>query len=199
MRFVTKMLIVAGCTSFLAGGLAPPAAAKNFGSCDAGTAYNACMVPSRNVGVSMNLGPRLMTATRRTLIDSYNTTNLSVTISSGTADEGAEIHYAVTTGLFPGVAGRYDCINFSSTAGRCSHGHVSFSSDLGFYEDEQLQKLACHETGHAVGLWHPADRGYSNDDVATFRCMVEGRRAVSEQAQLLGSHNVGHINYPGRY
>jgi hypothetical protein len=52
--------------------------------------------------------------------------------------------------------------------------------------------LACHESGHTVGLLHGRDsRPHIPDDAEILRCM---RDPLVETDTGVGAHNAGHLN-----
>jgi hypothetical protein len=68
---------------------------------------------------------------------------------------------------------------------RCRHGHVRYkNSSLSTNTYEKA--LACHETGHSVGLRHQGSLSQS-----TVRCMYN---PVPSTDPYVGTHNVNHIN-----
>ena len=53
------------------------------------------------------------------------------------------------------------------------------------------EAIACHETGHAVGLTHPTEASPASGAAdAAFRCM----RNFQPSGSILGPHNVEQIN-----
>lgn len=104
-----------------------------------------------------------------------------------TSHSSSDVHYIYTTQLPWGIYGLYSCSELYSN-GTCDHGHVRYSANRwSGLSGSQRQSLACHETGHSVGLLHPFDDGQA-DDPDIFQCMVP-----STWPAYLGSHNVWHL------
>lgn len=167
---------------------ASAASGTNFAGCDAGEP-EPCFANNSYHTATYNLGPRLYTATERTRIQSYETTDLTTAVDTGsTHDVNEDLHYGVDDNLPDGILGRYDC-HYYLNGQRCTHAHIRYHGELltGFSDDE-LQSLACHETGHSVGLRHPPV-----DDATLYGCMVNG----AQLPRHLNPHNVSHID--GRY
>lgn len=120
---------------------------------------------------------------RSTLVNSYNTTDLAVrfTRPSYEGDSETDIIYRVRN--VPGEAiGATHC-NDAVSDTRCDQHYVTF-------DDQPGRALACHETGHAVGLLHPTEadppRGRRS---SRFRCMTN-----SPGSTALGPHNASEID-----
>jgi hypothetical protein len=74
---------------------------------------------------------------------------------------------------------------------RCDQAYINFL--YANPSQNYARALACHETGHAVGLLHGEDAytsGIRNDD-SRLGCMVT---PVNGDLRLLGSNNVANIN-----
>lgn len=161
------------------------------GPCDH-TLDRDCRMNDRFLYWDADLGPLMTTAIIDTLYNSYHTTNIDVSIS-GTVNDGyhdaqaSDVYYHNAAGLDPGVYGVASCEVGNGTH-VCQHTHVHFragmSGDASF-----LKSIACHETGHAVGLTHPGSVG-APDIPDIYRCMTNG----STFPPSLGPHNVGHID-----
>jgi hypothetical protein len=160
------------------------AMASNFGGCNAGARNTPCFAEDRQHLYSMSLGPRLGAATVATYTQSYETTDL-VTGRESPGSVNADVHYFVDDSLPANVLGRYDCTRWLS-GGRCEHALIRYhGEEVAGFSDARLQALACHETGHSVGLRHPP-----NTDTATYGCMVNPVPNVRH----MGAHNANHIN-----
>lgn len=145
-----------------------------------------CLADNSFHEVFFYLGPRLAAATQRTLTQSYDTTDL--TISRTTDHAQADVAYGVQD--LPGSIGLYECVAWVA-GNRCDHAHVYYDGpEVANYSDSDLQALACHETGHSVGLLHPADEGQPNNP-RDFFCMIQG--GYPGKPRFLGPHNTGHI------
>ncbi len=94
--------------------------------------------------------------------------------------------YAIGAMPDPGYIGYHDCVYWVSLSRtRCDHGHIRYkNNDLANTTYEWA--LACHETGHSVGLRHQGTLSQS-----TVRCMYN---PVPSTDPYVGTHNVAHIN-----
>jgi hypothetical protein len=150
----------------------------------------------------MSLGPLMTTATNATLFQSYDTTDL--TIVDGSAHTGSvDVWYYVNDNLPDGVVGANRC-NVAASDSTCNHSHAAYHGDYleelgwngpGTLNADRRRKLACHETGHTVGLTHGINaypNAISNSNVSTLQCMVQG--TYDNPPIGMGSHNVAHVN-----
>jgi hypothetical protein len=133
-----------------------------------------------------NLSSRMRTASSRTLVNSYATTPLDILHFSDGHSTDVNNHYAIGPMPSPGLIGYHDCIYLvANSAVRCWHGHIRYAnSDLANTTWEWA--LACHETGHSVGLRHQGTLSQS-----TVRCMYN---PVPKNDPYVGTHNTAHIN-----
>jgi hypothetical protein len=122
------------------------------------------------------------------LLGSYDTTALNATFLLSPQYSGGsetDIIYQQNLNAVPsGYAGITWC-NDAVTKHRCDQQYIAFLS-TGPDRD-----IACHETGHAVGLTHGNDaypRVYAHDEVL-LGCMTNPAKS-----QYLGSYNTKHIN-----
>ncbi|HZD01107.1 MAG TPA: hypothetical protein VFA46_13225 [Actinomycetes bacterium] len=133
-----------------------------------------------------NLSSRMRTASDRTLTGSYATTDLNILKFADGHRTDLNNQYALGSMPDPSYIGYHDCVywvSFSKT--RCRHGHIRYkNSNLGNTTYEWA--LACHETGHSVGLRHQGSLSQS-----TVRCMYN---PVPSGDPYVGTHNVNHIN-----
>jgi hypothetical protein len=136
------------------------------------------------------IGPRMQAATWSTL-GQYSSTDIDAYSQPNAHGTGTDIYYHWSP-LPAGTIGRYECVLYGSGF-RCTHAHAQFDDNqIGGYTDDQLKRLACHETGHATGLLH----GQDGDPVipnnnAALACMCTPLIGGSH----LDGHNVAHLNY----
>ena len=198
VRRRTRRVAVFAVTSALVTLFADVSFATNFITngdlvCTAGpTANTPCMTDTLELSWNSNLGPRYSTAVLDSLYNSYDTTDLTVS-PYGVHDNSVDVFYA--TADLPGDAvGRYQCVYpVPNNTYRCNHGHVTFDGAMGeTLSDYQLKSVACHETGHSVGLTHGQDAypvmANSNDVLA---CL---QTPLAQVVPTLGTHNTQHIN-----
>lgn len=134
-------------------------------------------------------------ATTWSLNNSYNATDLNVSYPgtpSYTGDAETDIVYQGLTNLPTGLWGQAWC-NDAVSSTRCDQHYVAFNNTMlarSSTTATMRRSLACHETGHAVGLTHGnnAYPAVSVDDPA-LACMI-----INGWPTNLGSHNVGQIN-----
>lgn len=84
----------------------------------------------------------------------------------------SNLHMLYANTLDSDTYGIYSC-STNGSGGVCDHGHVEYNAQL--WPDlsgTQRQSLACHETGHSVGLAHPLGSG-QQDDPNILQCMVQ--------------------------
>jgi hypothetical protein len=198
MRKLSRILLVATMGALSIPTTGQVASANNFITCPAGVDAP-CFANNSTHTVTIDLGTStLNTATRNTLTQSYDTTDLTVVIASSPSHDPAEdLYYGFAT-LATGILGRYACAErVPGDSTRCNHAHIAYSNDPNIFDGygaNDMQSLACHETGHSLALRHPADAGYT-DDESVFHCMIQDW--YPGISKLVGSHNVAHIN--GKY
>ncbi|MFN2624747.1 MAG: hypothetical protein ABR520_01510 [Mycobacteriales bacterium] len=185
-----RTLFVAAIVAGGSVGAISAAHASNFGGCAANTTQ-ACFANNSTHYMYYDLTSGWRAATEATRTQSYETTNLTTILSES---QYADVLYGIDT-VFTAGFGYYRCLSWVNDGqGKCAKAEVNYSGPRGpELTSSQLQSVACHETGHSVGLWHPADKGLT-DDPNIYQCATN--RAGSFPP-LLGSHNVGHIN--GKY
>lgn len=186
-----RVLTVSALTILLGIAHISTSSAGNLDGCDAGEQVP-CFANNSYHTATYNLGPRLYAATERTRTQTYETTDLTTDVdTTNTHDDNEDLYYGVDDSLPPNVYGIYTC-HFYLSGQRCTHAHIRYhGAEIAGLSDDDLQALACHETGHSLGLWHPADRGYTNDP-NTFGCMVQG--FYPGKPKYLQTHNTIHIN-----
>ena len=172
--------------------------------CDEGVFI--CQADSSVHTVYINaLGPKMQAATVFTLGLSYDTTDLSVIYHgnsavtySGTLE--TDVIYENNNSLPSNVWGRTRCDDNSPGGGKCDQFYVSYHADKIDAEiptNTTLQRaIACHETGHTVGLLHGANSSPAQAQTAVeFRCM---RTSPLPAVESMGPHNIHQVNliYP---
>lgn len=129
------------------------------------------------------------TSVRDTQMKSYNGTNLNTTNVTGAVYSGTSetdiIYQQGSSGFASGIIGINWCNNAAGGTWQCDQQYVKFRSAAG-------RALACHESGHAVGLLHGYDSGprVSSRD-SNLGCMVT---PINNSLPLLGANNVRSIN-----
>lgn len=183
MRTPRAAAALLAAAAALAGAGAMPAAASNFIGC-AGTA-DPCFANNSTHYMSYNLTTGWRTATEATRTGSYETTDLTTVLS---VHDSSDVYYEVET-QSTSYYGIYFCVTFGSS-GTCNHAHVTYNGPNGAgLTATELKSVACHETGHTLGLRHPGDVGAPDSDQTTYRCMV-----VNGFPDTLGPHNAGHLD-----
>lgn len=177
----------------------------NVGDCDnQNLTSHVCVADSTVHTVGMDLGPLMTEATNATLFESYDTTNLTI-VDGFSHTETVDVWYYVNDALPEGVVGANRCnvANTSLSDSSCNHSHVAYHGDYlqalgwngsGTLNENRRRKLACHETGHTVGLTHGVDAhptAIPNTNVNTLQCMVQG--TYDSPPIGVGGHNVAHI------
>jgi hypothetical protein len=147
------------------------------------------------------LGPALRQATSNTLYNSYDTTDLTIRQQRPAVTDGpdeTDVIYRLNDGLGMNTWGRAFCDDDSpSDPVVCDQFYVEYHGDKicpgnECYDASFHETLACHETGHTVGLLHGenATPRQDNED-ADFRCM---RTDVLPDDPRMGTHNVQQVN-----
>lgn len=135
-----------------------------------------------------NLSAQMRAASQWTLVNSYATTDLNVLHVGDGHDSDWNNHYAIGAMPQPDLIGYHQCIYlFSSRPERCWHAHVRYRN-ASLYTTNYERALACHETGHSVGLRH---HGTTANSPSVVRCMWN---PVPSTDPFVGPHNVAHIN-----
>lgn len=143
-----------------------------------------------------DLGPNMLTAVVDTLYGSWDTTDLEITLNSdcgnGSHNTYVDVYY-YHLNVPNGDYALTDCKD--TVAGqptKCDHWHVTFDPDeLVLHSAAFLKSVACHETGHTVGLWHQPYTGGSGMVDSDWQCM----RSDLNFPTNVGAHNVGHVNW----
>jgi hypothetical protein len=164
---------------------APSASAGNFGGCNNGVSFPSCLANNSTHYMSYDLTSGWRTATESTRTQSFETTDLTTIL---TVHDSSDVHYYVETTAGASYIGKYFCATWGPS-GICNHAHVAYNGPNGSgLSTSDLQSVACHETGHSVGLRHPEDSNLP-DDPSVYQCMV-----VNGFPRFLGGHNADHIN-----
>lgn len=123
------------------------------------------------------------------LLYSFHTTDLNVTRRDVPVTEGSsetDVIYQKEAFMPSGADGVTWC-NDAVGGHRCDQHYVRFRAGIAV-----SRGLACHETGHAVGLLHGSNGSPSLNDLASvLKCM--GTPVLSTRYGL-GSHNASQIN-----
>jgi hypothetical protein len=167
---------------------ASPASSHNFRGC-ADPATEPCFANNSTHYFSYNLnasGGRWRAAVEFTRVNSYETTDLTTALAP---HEASDVYYYIDN-TDRGAYGHYYCLY--PEAGRprvCHHAHIWFNDSYSMTQDQRIS-VACHETGHSLGLRHPNDASPpAPDDPSVYQCMV-----VAGFPIFLGPHNTAHIN-----
>lgn len=131
------------------------------------------------------------TSINATLSGSYNGTHLNVSHASSPVYSGSAetdiIYISSPGGFVTGDDGYTWCDNVAAANSfKCDQQYVNFRYT------STTRPLACHETGHAVGLLHGANSNpTSNNQASALQCM---KKTVSSADWHLGSNNTTSIN-----
>lgn len=155
------------------------------------------------------LGPQFTGAVEYTLDHSYETTDLTIEYeATPDLDGGSETDtvYVTCETCFsdPDALGRAWCDDDVNGTVRCDQHYVRFHSDYtveiyGNYltgtEQGGWRQLACHETGHSIGLTHGAEAypAMSNQSTA-LQCMRTPQTLDGPWYPIIGAHNISLIN-----
>ena len=149
-----------------------------------------------------------VTVYRQSSLSSTGKANIGLTLDNSYAGTDLSVHYAGTAGVEYSGSAETDIIYQQSTTGLSSTtigitwcndavaGFPSITCDqhyVRFRGSSPTRELACHETGHAVGLTHGEDAAqpvYSDDP--RLGCMVT---PYSGTEPYLESNNVENINF----
>lgn len=127
---------------------------------------------------------------RATLDNSYNTTELNVQyvstpVTSGSAETDI-IYRKNSTGLGPQTLAKTFCEDKADDL-RCDQHYINAKTSTTLD-----RKLACHETGHAVGLTHGGEAEPNvPENEPSLSCMIQ---PDEEGSDFLGDQNVAMIN-----
>lgn len=160
-----------------------------------------CQADSRTHTVyAVALGPKMQAATVFTLDLSYHTTDLNIIYhnDSNVKYSGSwetDVIYQNQNSLPANVWGRARCDD-DVDGSECDQFYVSYHADKIDAEipnNTDLQRaIACHETGHTVGLLHGNNADPVQDSTAVeFRCM---RTKPVPAVPSMGPHNIQQVN-----
>jgi hypothetical protein len=137
-----------------------------------------------------------------TMSRSYNGTDLntaydSTPVFSGTGETDIVFRNKPSDFRDSGTVGYYWCDDVAglSSSNKCDQGYINLRYITN--TAAQMRALACHETGHAVGLLHPNDSSPAKSTTDTkFECMMNA--PVAAHYGLGPDPNVTNINsvYP---
>lgn len=150
-----------------------------------------------------NLGPHMHDATTQALNDSYDATDLDVTYLAQpnyTGSSQTDIVYRYDNSISLNSAGVTWC-NTKLSGLNCDQFYVNYSTQLTswlFYINSWtwFRQLACHETGHAVGLTHGVDSDWvdpgehANEPIFNDNGLLECMKTPADGTYVLGDENV---------
>lgn len=160
---------------------------RTAGSCYDGTHNNGTFCQTDNAALSWYAQASITSTAgiQSSLYNSFDTTDVNVRYEDPPVySGGAETDVIYQQGaLDPFVAGMAWC-NDAVDSRKCDQHYVRF------VDSSPSRQLACHETGHAVGLTHPteADPASTASD-SRYYCMMN-----DASNSYLGDHNVYEIN-----
>lgn len=163
--------------------------------CDSSLASQPCLANGTYHTYAMDVGGNFASAVNGTLYDSYDTTDLYIAPAQYDHSSDTDVYYYYDNALPATVLGRTSCLMEGTHAAKCDHFHVRFNQqlaiDLGWgdgtaADQSRLQAIACHETGHTVGLTHV------EGNESLYQCMSTPIDA--DTPHTMGTHNVGHVN-----
>lgn len=163
-------------------------------ACDRSQETEPCLADNSVHRVFMDVGPNYRAAINATLYQSWDTTDVDVVDAHG-AHGSTDVYYSYRD--LPGARlGQTNCITLSADQRFCDHFHVTLDRAAaiewgwgdGTRGDQQVLKtIACHETGHTLGLYHVVD------EPSVYRCMTT---PISEMTpSTVGPHNANHMRY----
>lgn len=142
---------------------------------------------SLSVWFQASIGTSTETITRNSLNGSFNPTSLNVSYPSSPNYSGSsetDIIYQQSSDGFSGTSGGFTWCNDAVNAEQCDQHYVRYH-----YTSIDRQ-LACHETGHAVGLVHGT---YSNPIVGRDDPIL-GCMTYLPNEDFLKDNNIDNIN-----
>jgi hypothetical protein len=166
--------------------------------CYSGNSYDRISCQTDNADFTVWIhSPTLSQADKDNIIAfldlSLTTTNINVQYHANPVTSGAAetdlIYRQISTGIPSGSLGVTFCDDAISNT-KCDQHYINFTEDI----TTVPRSLACHESGHAVGLLHGfnAEPQVPNDD-PTLGCMGSGM-PIGSLSQYLGTQNINMIN-----
>lgn len=173
---------------------AAPVSADNFEYGGCSDHLRPCWQTNKNIYVfyDANLPEVWRDAVRAVRRDELNPLPGWQTYYGSHAD--ADVHYLRDDAIGTNVMGEYFCSELGST-GYCDHAHVRFNHGFTTMWETLRKKVACHETGHSVGLHH---RDPAVATIATYGCMISGKQMGNYTGDL-ANHNRWHMQNSAPY
>ncbi len=192
-------MVVVTCAILLALG-AVSASAENFNYANDSTTCNARPCPQTNKSFyryyDANLPSSYESATTATHTDSFSNVPGWNSYLTSSHDE-SDVHYLRDDSISANVAGVYSCSTQVNNNQQCSHGHVRYNTRYSSWGSTRKKALACHETAHSVGLFHPEDDSLGAED--TRGCVATVHLFEGTPYPYLGDHNIYHLRYSNPY
>ncbi|KAA1373048.1 zinc metalloprotease [Aeromicrobium fastidiosum] len=175
-------------------GAPTPAQADNFDYDGCASNQEVCWQTNKNIYTyyDANLPEVWKDGVRAARTEEYDPLSEWQTYYGSHAD--ADVHYLRDDGIGADVMGSYFCSTLAG-GGYCSHAHVRFNHAFPSMWQSLRKKVACHETGHSVGLHHRDPYNYS---IATYGCLISGK-VEGNYTGHLNSHNAYHMQNSGPY
>lgn len=175
-----RSFIVASLSSLVFVLFPSPAHANNFGWGCIDEGGSGCVQYYYNHGSSIryfyeNLDQSWQDNLSWNRVNNLNPTDLSTSYVSEHSNSDVAVRVNNYGDL--GWAGQADCVDRSAPT--CRHWHLEMNTYYGPYTQWQKRYLACHESGHSVGLRHVGAAG----------CVEE-----TWSTNLFSGHDVDHIN-----
>lgn len=167
--------------------------------CDTSQVNETCLSDNSTFYVYKNVGANYAAAIDATLYGSWDTTDIAVYSASQAHGSSTDAYYYYVN-LPNSLLGQVNCQSVSSSdARRCTHFHVELDQleaiaqgwgDGTSADQQRLQAIACHETGHTLGLFH-----VTNGSASTYHCMRNTTTSnFGTVPHTVGPHNVGHVD-----
>jgi hypothetical protein len=200
----TRLAISVSMACILLATLAGLASANNFAgdqagfTCSTAPANEVCLADSSHHTFFKDVGPNYSAAIDATLNDGWAATTVLTVGPAAEAHGGTDAYYFYSN-LGGGLLGQVNCLTLGPNPGRCIHFHVELDvneaiaqgwGDGSGFDQNRLQAIACHETGHTLGLFH-----VTGGSATTYHCMRNTTTANFETVpSTIGPHNRAHID-----